>query len=254
MSAPVFQQLQRRFLAHLRQPLPDNQPAGFAGDRLAVYVDLLYNKFDESLSACFPVLHSLLGPTRWKALLKDFIAGHRCLSPYYRQIPDEFVLYLQNERQVANDPLFLAELAHFEWMELALSISDAEPVVAEALSEAQLLDTALVFAPVLRLLHYVWPVQHVSRVFQPDEPPQQATHILGFRDADDQVQFIDLNPATARLLLLLQNGYTARQALQAIGEHASAENLENLMAFGLGILTDLHRQGAIIGSHSLTTI
>lgn len=254
MNTPAFQQLQRRFLAYLRQPLPDNQPAGFAGDRLAVYAGLLYNKFDESLSACFPVLRGLLEPDRWKALLTDFIAEHRCLSPYYREIPAEFVQYLQHERQVADDPAFLAELAHFEWIELALSISDAEPVVTKPLSEAQLLDAVLVFAPVLQLLHYVWPVQHISRAFQPTEPPRQATHILGFRDADGQVRFIDLNPATARLLLLLQNGHTARQALQDLGGRADARELEKLMRFGLDILSDLHGQGAIIGSHALASI
>lgn len=253
MSIPVFQQLQRQFLAHLRNPLPDNQPAGFASDRLAVYAGLLYNKFDESLTACFPVLHTLLEPVRWRALVKDFIAGHRCLSPYYRQIPDEFVQYLQDERQSEDDPPFLAELAHFEWIELVLSISEAEPVVAEPLSETQLLDTALAFAPVMRLLHYVWPVQKINRAFQPDKPPTEATHILGFRDADEQVRFIALNPATAQLLLLLQSGYTVRQALQGMGGQAGEAGLESLMRFGLGILTDLYHQGAIIGSHTPTT-
>ncbi|MGZ8908008.1 MAG: transposase-like zinc-binding domain-containing protein [Methylobacter sp.] len=34
------------------------------------------------------------------------IAEHRCLSPYYRQIPDEFVHYLHNERQAKDDPPF----------------------------------------------------------------------------------------------------------------------------------------------------
>ncbi len=253
MNTPVFQQVQRQFLAHLRQPLPDNRPAGFAEDRLAVYAGLLYNKFDESLTACFPVLHSLLGPVRWRALVQDFIAGHRCLTPYYRQIPDEFVQYLQNERQSEGDPPFLAELAHFEWIELVLSISEAEPVETGPLSETQLLDTALAFAPVMRLLHYVWPVQQISKAFQPVEPPPETTHILGFRDADEQVRFISLNPPTARLLLLALNGYTARHALQDMRGQAGEAELANLMRFGLDILTDLHSKGVITGSYSLTT-
>jgi len=252
MNTPVFQHLQRQFLAHLRQPLPGNQPSGFAEDRLAVYAGLLYNKFDESLSACFPVLHRLLETARWRALVQDFIAGHRCLSPYYRQIPDEFVRYLQTERQDKNDPPFLAELAHFEWIELVLSISDAEPVEAEVLWDEQLLDAVLVFAPVMRLLYYVWPVQQISKAFQPAEPPPEATHIVGFCDTDGQVRFIALNPATVRLILLLQGGFTGRAALHLIAESLNVSEPAQLLAFGKQVLTELHRQGAIIGSQPST--
>lgn len=252
MNTPVFQQVQRQFLAHLRQPLPANRPAGFASDRLAVYAGLLYNKFDESLTACFPVLHSLLETARWRALVLDFIAEHRCLSPYYRQIPDEFVQYLQTERQAQDDPPFLAELAHFEWMELVLSISETGPVEAEMPRDEQLLDAVLVFAPVMRWLDYLWPVQQISRAFQPDEAPPQATHILGFRDTGGQVRFIALNPAALRLIQLLQGGFTGRAALQIIGESLKAIDPAQLLAFGKQILTELHHQGAIIGSQPPT--
>ena len=243
----AFQDLQRQFLAHLRNPEQQPLPTGFDQQGSALYVDLLYNKFNDSLTTCFPVTYAILGETAWQQLLKEFIAGHRCLSPYYRQIPDEFVQYLQNERQVTDDPPFLPELAHFEWIELALSIAEAEPVVTESLSDAQLMEAVLVFTPVIRLLHYVWPVQQINRAYQPDEPPSVATHILGFRDAADQVQFIALNPATASLVLQLQNQYTAKQALQELGKDFTPSELSNLMLFGKDILADLYRQGAIIG-------
>ena len=250
MMLPVFQQLQRAQLAYLRRPLTEHLPNGFDGEGLAVYVELLYNKFDESLSACFPVLHRILEPTRWRALLKDFITEHCCLSPYYRQIPDEFVLYLQNERRNPSDPPYLAELAHFEWIELVLSIAEAEPVVIESLSDEQLLLVVPVFAPVMRLLHYVWPVQQINRAYQAGEPPSGGTDILGFRDADEQVRFIALNPATARLIQLLQSGLSGYEALHVIGETLNPQEPSALIPFGAGILADLHRQGAIIGIHS----
>ena len=243
----AFQDLQRQFLAHLRNPEQQPLPTGFDQQGSAIYVDLLYNKFNDSLTTCFPVTYAILGETAWQELLKDFIAEHRCLSPYYRQIPDEFVQYLQYERQVINDLPFLAELAHFEWIELALSIAEAEPVVTESLSDAQLMEAVLVFTPVIKLLHYVWPVQQINRAYQPDEPPSVATHILGFRDAADHVQFIALNPATASLVLQLQNQYTAKQALQELGKDFTPSELSNLMLFGKDILADLYRQGAIIG-------
>lgn len=244
---PAFQQQQRQFLTYLRQPQADQLPNGFAPERLAVYVDLLYNKFDESLTACFPVIHSLLSKQDWRALLLDFIAKHRCLTPYYRQIPDEFVQYLQQERQHPGDWPFLAELAHFEWIELQLSIAEAEPITRKQFSAVELLNNVPVFAPVIQLLHYHWPVQDIGPNYLPSEPPAMATHILGFRDGEDQVQFIALNPATAKLILLLNNGLTGQQALQAMRstELSDAQFLE-LTQFGQQILADLHSQGAII--------
>lgn len=247
----AFQDLQRQFLAHLCDPELQPLPTGFDQQGAAIYVDLLYNKFNDSLTTCFPVTYAILGETAWQRLLRDFIAEHRCLSPYYRQIPDEFILYLQNERLVKGDLPFLPELTHFEWIELVLSIAEAEPVVSETLTDTHILDAVLVFAPVMKLLHYVWPVQQINPAYQADEPPSVATHILGFRDAADQVQFISLNPATASLLMHLQNGHTATQVLQELGKDLKASELSNLMLFGKNILADLHRQGAIIGINIL---
>lgn len=246
----AFQELQLQFLAHCRNPEQQPLPTGFDPQGAAIYVDLLYNKFNDSLTACFPVTHAILGETVWQRTLKDFIAEHRCLSPYYRQIPDEFVLFLQNEHQAIDSLSFLAELAHFEWIELALSIAEAEPVEIETLSDAQLMEDELVFTPVIQLLHYAWPVQQINGNYRPDEPPSIATHILGFRDASDQVQFIALNPATANLVLLLQNQYTATQALHELGKDLSPSDLSDLMIFGKGILANLYHHGAIIGSKS----
>jgi len=249
---PAFQQQQRHLLNYLRQPQANQLPNGFAPQRLAVYVDLLYNKFDESLTACFPIIRSLLPKQDWRALLLDFVAKHRCLTPYYRQIPDEFVQYLQQERRHSGDWPFLAELAHFEWIELQLSIAEAEPVTLKQLSNTELLNNVPVFAPVIQLLHYQWPVQHIGPNFLPNELPATATHILGFRDSEDQVQFVDLTTATAKLILLLNNGLTGQQALQRMrGANLTDEQFLEFTQFGQQILADLHSQGAIIDIHLL---
>ena len=252
MTMSIFQQQQRQFLAYLRSPTPDNYPVGFNRERLMVYSELLYNKFDESLSACFPVLHSILTPIRWQQLLKDFIAEHRCATPYYRRIPDEFVRYLQNHRRHADDPPFLAELAHFEWMELVLSVSESEPVSIKPATDAELLAGIPVFVPILQFLHYSWPVQHISAAFQLTQPPAETTHILGFRNVSDDVRFMELNPATLRLLLLLHGGFTCQAALTIMGEMLNWADTSQLLHFGQDLLGDLQHQGAIIGCHPVT--
>jgi hypothetical protein len=245
-QTPLFQQQQRQFLHYLRQPRVAQLPAGFAPERLSVYADLLYNKFDESLTACFPVIHRILSPADWRALLLDFIAEHRCLTPYYRQIPDEFVQYLQQERNRTDNLPFLAELAHFEWIELQLSIAESESITIKPLTREQLLFGTPVFAPVMQLLHYQWPVQDIGPHALPTEPPAMTTHILGFRNSNDQVRFIALSPATAHLIELLGTGLTGQQALQVMRGELTPAQFTELTWFGLSILIDLHRQGAII--------
>ena len=78
----------------------------------------------------------------------------------------------------------------------------------------------------------------------PSHPPETATHILGFRDRDDQVRFVNLSPATAKLILLLNNGLAGQQALQAMngGECPGTQFQE----FGRCMLVELHQQDVII--------
>jgi hypothetical protein len=249
----AFQAVQRQFLAHLRNPGQQPLPTGFAPQGVALYTDLLFNKFNDSLTTCFPVTHAILGEKAWQQLLKSFIARHRCLSPYYRQIPDEFIQYLQAEWVNHTGLPYLPELAHFEWVELILAITDAEPVVQYESSVNDWLAYHPVFAPVLQLLHYAYPVQRINENYQPATPPEQATHILGFRDKDDAVQFIELNPATARLVEILQDtddSYTVREAIQQIAAELQHPEPSALFDFGAATLADLMQQGAILGTSS----
>lgn len=244
-----FQTVQRQFLAYLRNP-QQQLPTGFASQGIAVYADLLYNKFNESLVLCFPVTYAILGETAWQQLLKSFIAQHRCLSPYYRQIPDEFIQYLQVEWVNHTGLSFLLELAHFEWVELALAIAESEPVTAIDSDVKDWLASHPVFAPVLQLLHYAYPVQRINEGYQPTTPPEQTTLILGFRDADERVQFIELNPATARLVEILHDTdetYTVREAIEQIARELQHPEPSMLFDFGIATLTDLMQQGAILG-------
>jgi hypothetical protein len=92
-------------------------------------------------------------------------------------------------------------------------------------------------------------VQRINKNYQPTTPPEQATHILGFRDAQDRVQFIELNPATARLVEILQTGdCSVRTAIQSCAIELQHPEPSVLFTFGIAALTDLMQQGAILGA------
>ncbi|OAI17558.1 DNA-binding domain-containing protein [Methylomonas koyamae] len=253
MTNQAFQSQQRAFLNYLRNPVDACPPQGFAAERLNVYAELLYNKFDESLSACFPVINRILTPPAWRELLLEFIAGHTCRTPYYRRIPDEFVHYLRQTRPEDPELPFLADLAHFEWVELQLSIAEAVDLPHNMLTAEQLLRAVPVFVPVMQLLTYQWSVEDIGPDYLPTEVPEDITYILGFRDHHDQVQFVALSTATAHLVQRLQNsGLSGEQALTEMGGHLPPAALSQFMRFGLQTLAELNQRGAIVDSRPLS--
>lgn len=254
---PPFQRFQRQFLANLRDPRHHAAPQGVPASRMRIYQELLYNKIEDSLLACFPVTQALLGKRRWTRLVKSFIAGHRCASACYRQIPDEFVAYLQSRQALDDEPSFLAELAHYEWIELVLMVAEEEPGCPAIAPDGDLLAGRPVFAPVARLLNYHYPV-HCIAPGKPGwarwkktagEAAAEPTFILGFRTPEDDVRFIELNLAAARLVELLQTtGSSGLDALKRLAAEADYPDLAAFVSFGAEILQGLKSQSAILGA------
>ncbi len=243
---PEFQRYQYAFTAHIRDPKAQPRPAGVEARRMNIYTELLYNNIEGFLLACFPVLRKVLGTRKWSALVRDFFRTHRSHTPYFRQIPDEFIQFLQNEwTPPAGYPPFMLALAHYEWIELVLSVSDrnAEPAFDPA---GDLLDGVPLLNPVLANLRYDWPVH---RIAPRRKTPPLETHLLVFRDAADQVQFIEINAFTARLLTLLEPAsLSGRTALEQIADESRHPDRALLMQAGGALLEDLCARGAILGS------
>ena len=212
---------------------------------MRVYTELLFNNVEGALLACFPVLRQVLGVRKWTRLARAFFATHRCRTPYFRQIPDEFIQFLQDEWQRPDDyPAFVLELAHYEWIELVLSVSNR--IVDRDIDDAgDLLDGTPMLNPVLANLHYDWPVHRIAprRTVRPAD-----TWLLVLRDAADQVQFSEINAFTARLLTLLEPGsLSGRAALENIAVESRHPDPALILRAGGALLGDLRARGAILG-------
>ncbi len=247
-----FQHYQRAFTAHIRDPRAARRPKGVPARRMKVYNTLLYNNLESFLLSCFPVCRKILGKRRWDRLVRTFFRDHACRTPYFRQIPEEFLKYLQDEWAPApEDPAFLPELAHYEWVELELDTSDRDADLPPYDPAGDLLAGRPLLNPVLRVLAYRWPVHRLSPRYKPAEPPAEPTFTLAFRDAGHQVRFTLINSATARLLNLLQDmpGLTGAQAIAGLEEEMFLPT-ETLRAHGAALLADLRTRGAILGTLS----
>ena len=86
----------------------------------------------------------------------QFIDRHRCHTPYFLEISQEFLKFLmQRDEPVPNDPPFLLELAHYEWVELALDVSEEQ--LPEAHDEYALSSSVPQLSPLAWLLSYQVP-------------------------------------------------------------------------------------------------
>lgn len=240
-----FRETQQAFAAYIRDPQRNPMPAGVSPERMRMYRELFYNNVSSFVENGFPVLHSLLDADAWEALVEDFFARHRSHTPLFSGIPEEFLDYLQNEREACPaDPPFLLELAHYEWVELALSVAEAEPPATSADLEADPLAQTLVLSPLAWPLAYRFPVHRISRDFQPQTPPETPTCLVVYRDHVDQLHFLETNPVTHRLLLILrdQGPIPAMDCLTLIAGELGHADPAPLLCHGADLLRDLARR------------
>jgi hypothetical protein len=106
----------------------------------------------------------------------------------------------------------MKELAHYEWMELAVSIRKQTQRwdTSENVSNVQLSQLASVVS-------YQYPVHQISKDYQPTEP-SEAIYLVIHRDSDDKVDFTLITAMTAHLLLTIENN-----------EQLSIESLNTMM-------------------------
>jgi uncharacterized protein len=207
MTASTLRDSQLLMARYLRDPDQAPAPAGVEERRLAIYRSLIYNNIESFISGGFPVLRSLYEDADWHALVRSFIDGHRCHTPYFLEISQEFIHFLLHEHSRRDcDPPFMAELAHYEWAELALDVSEEE--LPETLPTDDVMGAIPTLSPLAWLLSYQFPVHRIGPGYRP-EAAREPIYLVVYRNRQDRVQFMELNAATARLLELTRGNTAA---------------------------------------------
>jgi hypothetical protein len=236
-------ELQRALARHIRDPGAHPPPEGVEPRRLRIHGELVYATVEGFIAGGFPVLRSLHDDDAWHALVRRFLATHGCQTPYFLRIAEEFLGFLRGLPDSSPLPPFAQELAHYEWVELALDVSTES--APDFLPGADLLDGVPVLSPLAWPLAYAWPVHRIGPAFRPGVPPASPTCLLVYRDGADRVRFVESNPVTLRLLELLSGGtLRGREALDALAAElgpagsairadAGREVLQRLAALGV---------------------
>lgn len=235
-----------RALRDPREPGPE----GIEPRRLKVYQDLLYNNLHSLLSAQFPVIAQLHGPAWWESMVRDFFREHRARTPLFPELGQEFIAWLAQCEELGQLPMpFLRELAHYEWVELALAISDAEVDESTIDPLGDLLDGIPVLSPLAWPLAYRFPVDRIRADFQPTEAPNEPSCFLLQRDAHDKVRFSRIDVASYLLLTRIEQipGLSGRQHLQALADMTASADVEAYLVKAAGLLQQLRDRNVILG-------
>ena len=191
---------------------------------MQIYVDLFYNNIQAFLANVFRITKAVLGPDEWHEMVRAFVARHHSTSPYFQEIPQEFLAFLDEDRAWEEARPFLLELCHYEWVELALDVSMdelPEDLPAEPQTGGDLLDQIPMVSPLAWSLRYDYPVHRISADYVPQSKPDEPTYLIVYRGADERVHFVESNAVTARLLTILSEPGSTRTGRQALAIIAS---------------------------------
>ena len=227
-----FKDLQQQFMSYIRDldaPLPD----GLEARRMAIYRNLFFNNVNGFVSSAFPVLKSLYTDDDWHTLVRGFFAMHDCQTPIFIEIAKEFLQYLQTEYEPTSaDPVFMLELAHYEWLELFVATIDEDAaehaVDLIGLSSEALASMPLCLSRSAQVAQYQFDVQHISLDYQPIEALDVPVFFCVYRDEHDEVCFIKLSPLTAQVLAFLSE--TSRNQGHLTADESATGSPDNMAA------------------------
>jgi hypothetical protein len=265
-AAPEGLRRQQLALAHwIRDPASNAPPPGIEPRRLRVYRELVRNTIEGLLASQFPVIRRLRGDPFWHALVDGFIREHRAQTPLFPEVGQELIAWLsaragdvsRGEGARCSDashtrdnahPAFLPELAHYEWAELGIALSDAVEDTAMVDPEGDLLQGVPVLSPQAWPLAYVWPVDRIRPDYQPEQPPAEPTLLMLQRAADHTIKFARLDPLGYALLEQIRSApASGREIVQRLADAWGIPG-EPLLSPAQGMLTSMRERGVVLGT------
>lgn len=245
-----FKQVQQSFIDYIRDPQKP-LPAGVPLERMRVYRELFFNNVLGFVSGGFPVLKSLYSEQDWQALVQAFFSQHDCQSPIFIDIAGEFLNFLQQEYQPKdNDPPFMLELAHYEWLELAVAVaqqkSDQLPLQA-----AEIQRVPICLAATARVAQYHFAVQHIRQDYRPEQPLDTPVFLCLYQDHDGKVCFLQLTALTAQVLAYaVERGTVIFSEVLSWLTSTYPQIAQEVLAKGcLALLEQLAVKGIVCGLH-----
>jgi hypothetical protein len=223
--------------------------------RIRVYRALVRNGLLSVVSRLMPRTRARMNATCDGSFDSDFARFLDERGPhthYLRDVPREFFdwahpLWEPDERRSYLVDLGAHELNCFELGSVDVGAEPA-PVAEVDLARPAVLSAAM------RLVHYRWAVHGLSD--DPSDssawakPERRAVALVGYRDADHAVHWLELTPLAARIVERLGAGDPLGVAItQSCTDRGAVANLDEVA----GLLADLGARGILLGGRPVTT-
>jgi len=251
---PAFQSAQRALARHLRNPSEYPAPA-LPEERLAIYRYAVRHNIAEFLVNNYPRLKDAMTADVWNRLVDDYLAHHAAHTAAFARLPGEFLKFLHSRRKRTDEPPFLEELAHFEWLENHLCCDERvlpEPSTCDR--EGDLLRDEIIVNPVHALVTYQFPVHVIDDTFRPHETPAHPTHLVAFRDWSFGFGVLDLNPLSRELFEAVSapQSAPAGQILVDFAHRLGHASADAVIQGGTEILGRMRTRQLILGTRPRT--
>jgi len=247
-----FQDKQYAFAAHIRDPANTIAPAGIEDRRMAIYRDLFFNNLYNLLATFFPVTRKITSDDQWRHAIREFMKVHRAKTPYFLQLPEEFLAFVQNEyRSLDEEFPFITELVHYEYAELALRVSTTDNDIDGIDANGSLLQETPVKSNLAWVFAYQYPVHRVSKTFLPAQPGEQPSYLVIYRRSDDKVHFLELNAVTAALLESIETNelsLSGEALLTNLAERINYPDVDALKKHGIDALEEMRQLEILTGT------
>lgn len=243
-----FRNTQQQFTHAIRNPDSANVVDADEARRLAVYQSLFFNNIMNFLQSGFPVIFGILTSAQGSALAREFFARHSCRSPYFAQISQEFVEFLSTSPAcLADYPPWLPELAHYEWLELDVSIRKTAFEVA--FWDSNDLPFRFSVSPLATLASYTYPVHLLGPDCRSPEVSENRYYYVVYRNREEEVAFTVVNPLTAMLVNMIEQAEEALSVpdiVSGLCEQAPTLPPEQIESGARQTLSDMLKSGILI--------
>jgi uncharacterized protein len=220
--------------------------------RWRAYRRMVRSRFAETIEHGFERLKGVVGADRFGALLGRFLAEAPPRSPYLRDIPGEFLRFIEKNWSVLSAsltlPVYALDLARYEWAELetAYAFEEVDPLEVAPLH----MQRVAVLSPAHRLLELDFPVHRLGTEGDETSMNPGPVSLCLYRDAKThEVTALELTPVTATMLTLMEQRSMAltdvvRNAADSRGLVVDVAFVDALST----LLADLIERGVLLGS------
>jgi hypothetical protein len=219
--------------------------------RLGVYRSLVRNGLSNVVARVLPRTRARFDaacPGRFGADFAAFVDEVGPRTHFLRDVPAELLGWAQPRwRADPSVPAYLPDFAAFELAGFAVGAAADLPKDAPLQDVGP--DRALVLHPSTITLHLGWAVHELSQ--EPDardEPEARNVDLLGHRDTDHAVRWLELTPLAAAIVGRLLAGEPLRSAVARACELERAAYDVNAAA---ALLAELAARGVVAGARDL---